>query len=410
MADLHAHWDCSRGMSVESILAACFGAAANHSEALSLAQALEETVLPFVFNGCVTRCKLQLEQKGSSTLSLVYEVEFSENAQHQPSYEKMDELIAHADGIPAHVRDCAGAVLREVVSKEAPSKKNFLKDQAREFILVVGTLWVLDSLSVKTVSCGPVPTTLSSEDETRLLSGLPIQITENDAPFVSPIAIDLLRVLSRACSTYAGRSPPMILRKLSRGTYNIPIEHISSLAIGECCGRIPSELSSNCWKFDQMSVLEANIDDCTSERLSFCVELLLLAGAADAWVTPIVMKKGRAAHTLHCLCQAHQRDCLLTTIFRHCATLGVRIKSVDRASLARKTLPVQTKWKNVESEGLVNVKVGYLADKVVSIKAEFDDCRRISLATGEPIRDVSDCAERLMREILERRDILDGQK
>ena len=46
------------------------------------------------------------------------------------------------------------------------------------------------------------------------------------------------------------------------------------------------------------SQLEANVDDVTGEVLAHTIAALLAAGAHDAWATPIVMKKGRPAHTV----------------------------------------------------------------------------------------------------------------
>ena len=48
-------------------------------------------------------------------------------------------------------------------------------------------------------------------------------------------------------------------------------------------------------------LLEVNVDDATGEVLAHAVAALLDAGAYDAWITPIVMKKGRPAHTVSAL-------------------------------------------------------------------------------------------------------------
>jgi uncharacterized protein (DUF111 family) len=149
------------------------------------------------------------------------------------------------------------------------------------------------------------------------------------------------------------------------------------------------------WNIEKMCVLEANIDDCTAEHLAFCVDRLLQEGAADAWVAPIIMKKGRAAHTLHCLFRVDEKDKFLEIVFRHSTTLGVRVQEVERVSLPRKKMSVHYISERTSSipaasfDGDVDVKVGYLGNDIVSIKAEFDHCKAISLATGEPIQEVS---------------------
>jgi len=95
--------------------------------------------------------------------------------------------------------------------------------------------------------------------------------------------------------------------------------------------------------FGGMGQADANIDDMMPERIAFCMELLLeQGGAVDAWVTPVVMKKGRPAHTIHCLCPNDGRvDAALEALLRNSTTLGARIGSVDRATLRREIVTVQ---------------------------------------------------------------------
>ena len=146
--------------------------------------------------------------------------------------------------------------------------------------------------------------------------------------------------------------------------------------------------SDSLWNMDELTQLEANLDDMTAEALAFAVELLLEKGALDAWVVPIVMKKGRAAHTLCCLCRSDDTDILLESMFRHTTTLGIRINDMKRAALRRSFLSVRTTF----SENPVQVKVGYLGKEVVSVKAEYDDCARISRESSVPIQQVADSA------------------
>jgi uncharacterized protein (DUF111 family) len=173
----------------------------------------------------------------------------------------------------------------------------------------------------------------------------------------------------------------------------------------------PTKKLKTRWKTDYLTHLEANLDDSTAEILAYTVELLLQKGAVDAWVVPIVMKKGRAAHTLHCLCRSmeNQKDLLnelLLIIFRQTTTLGIRIhRGLERAALYRSIVPIQTPWTQEDSKatGLVDVKVSYLGvnsdneedtPEVVSIKAEFDHCRRVSQASGVPLKRVAEYATR----------------
>jgi hypothetical protein len=150
--------------------------------------------------------------------------------------------------------------------------------------------------------------------------------------------------------------------------------------------------------WSQLILLETNVDDITAEQLSFCVTTLLRQGAVDAWVTPIVMKKGRAAHTLSCLCRPEQSSSLLPVIFTHSTTLGIRIQTLDRVSLPRKIVPVQTEWQlGTTRNGWVDVKVAYFNHRIVSCKAEYNHCHSLALEVNQSIQPIAQQAEWLAR-------------
>ena len=81
--------------------------------------------------------------------------------------------------------------------------------------------------------------------------------------------------------------------------------------------------------------IEANIDDMSPELLPHAIEKLLEAGAHDAWVTPIVMKKGRPAFTLSALCSPEQEASIIDVFFRETTTLGLRTTPVAKHVLER---------------------------------------------------------------------------
>lgn len=133
-------------------------------------------------------------------------------------------------------------------------------------------------------------------------------------------------------------------------------------------------------------LLEANLDDATGEVLADSVTALLEAGAHDAWVTPILMKKGRPAHTVSALADpslaAQVADVLTSTT----GTLGVRGHRLQR-------WPQSRDLDHVEVEGLpVRVKVG-----PGRVKVEHDDAARAARSTGLPLREVISLAEEAWR-------------
>jgi len=156
------------------------------------------------------------------------------------------------------------------------------------------------------------------------------------------------------------------------------------------------------WNSDSVTEMQTNLDDITGEHLAFLMEQLLNdKHCLDVWVTPILMKKGRPAHTLHSLCFPESESAVIELIFRHSTALGVRIyRNVPRAILNRSMVSVQTEFPNsltdhCDHDFTVGVKVSSFQNgEVVSAKAEFEDCKRVSMATGVPIQVVAHQAVR----------------
>ena len=109
---------------------------------------------------------------------------------------------------------------------------------------------------------------------------------------------------------------------------------------------------------------------------------LLGAGASDAWLTPILMKKGRPAHTLHVLCPASAADAVRREMFHRTSTIGLRESAVGKHALAREHGSVQVSGQRV------GVKLARLAGDVVNVSVEFEDVRRAAEALGLPVKEV----------------------
>ena len=87
---------------------------------------------------------------------------------------------------------------------------------------------------------------------------------------------------------------------------------------------------------ESMTVLEANVDDLDPRLWPGVIDRLLQAGAADAWLTPILMKKGRPAHLLSVLSRPELVEVLQQLILTHTSTLGIRCYQVSRIALSRR--------------------------------------------------------------------------
>jgi pyridinium-3,5-bisthiocarboxylic acid mononucleotide nickel chelatase len=129
-------------------------------------------------------------------------------------------------------------------------------------------------------------------------------------------------------------------------------------------------------------LLEANVDDITGEVLAHAIQALLAAGAHDAWVTPIVMKKGRPAHLVSALADPALVQQVAATLVAETGSLGFRGTELERWPAARR-------FDTVEVDGLpVRVKVS-----PGRVKVEHDDAARVARQRGLPLREVLRRAE-----------------
>ncbi len=122
-------------------------------------------------------------------------------------------------------------------------------------------------------------------------------------------------------------------------------------------------------------IIETNLDDVTPEVLAFVVERLLEEGAADAWLVPIVMKKGRAAHELRVLCTPADVAALRAIISAETQSMGTRVVAATKYPLARRFADVTVRGETI------SVKIG-----PHGAKPEFDQLAALSRSTGVPIR------------------------
>ena len=135
-------------------------------------------------------------------------------------------------------------------------------------------------------------------------------------------------------------------------------------------------------------LLEANVDDVTGEVLAHAITALLGAGAHDAWATPIVMKKGRPAHTVSALCDDAAFGAVRAALIAETGTLGVRASTVQR-------------WPQHRVDGTVEIDGHTVRVKLGDgrVKVEHDDALAAATALGVPLRDVLHRAEALGRDL-----------
>src|SRR5439155_737566 len=122
--------------------------------------------------------------------------------------------------------------------------------------------------------------------------------------------------------------------------------------------------------------VEATIDDMSPQLYEHVLERLLAAGARDAFLVPVVMKKSRPAIMLRVLAAPADRDRLAGIVFAETSTIGLRYTTWARLVLPREERTVETPY------GTVRVKIARAPDGTLNVAPEFEDCRRLATERG----------------------------
>ena len=132
----------------------------------------------------------------------------------------------------------------------------------------------------------------------------------------------------------------------------------------------------------EVMVVETEIDDLPGEGFGFLMERLLAAGALDVYFTPVQMKKSRPGTLVTLLCRRPKLEELAGILLTESGSLGCRYHAASRFEAEREILEVATAF------GTVRIKRARLDGRPLAVAPEFEDCRRLALASGVPWRDV----------------------
>lgn len=128
--------------------------------------------------------------------------------------------------------------------------------------------------------------------------------------------------------------------------------------------------------------LECNIDDMNPEFFDYVSEKLFRTGASDVFLSNIIMKKGRPGIVLNVICETDAAEAVKEVIFTESTSIGIRTFPFRKDTLARKLETIDSDY------GKVNVKRSFFREKEVSVKPEYEDCRRIASQKNIPIKEV----------------------
>jgi hypothetical protein len=323
----------------------------------------------------------------------------------QPPHRTWRDIRSLLAALPAPIRDRAVAVFTRLAEAEAqvhgvPAEDvHFHEVGALDSIGdVVGVCAALADLGVGTLSAGevalgsgrvrtahgwlPVPAPAVAE----LARGWRVR-AGGTGELATPTGLAVLRALAVTCEDL----PAMTVGAIGVGAGgrdladrpNVTRVLIGTLTLTQTPTQSPAPAPARTpagGRTEPAVLLEANVDDLDPRLWPGVLAGLLADGADDAWLVPIVMKKGRPAHTLTVLCAPNRAAALRARIFRDTSTLGVREGSRRKTALARTFVEVTL------DGGVVAVKIGHADGVIVQVMPEFEDVAALAARQGRPER------------------------
>lgn len=128
--------------------------------------------------------------------------------------------------------------------------------------------------------------------------------------------------------------------------------------------------------------LTANVDDTDPRVWPYVIERCLAAGADDAWITPIWMKKARPAVSVHVLCGESLLGAISSILVAETSTIGYRVRQVHKAALSRDVVIVHV------GGFPIRVKIAYENGRPVNVATEYEDAAAAARSSGSPLRDI----------------------
>lgn len=304
------------------------------------------------------------------------------------------EKITKASSLPEGLRQRGLRIFRRLFEAEgrvhgkAYNRTHLHELGAVDCIVdIFGTLIALDIIGVEKVFSSavnlgsgfvvtehgrlPVPAPATAE----LLKGFPAYSSGIPFELTTPTGA---AILSGIADSFP-EMPLMNIEKIGYGAGRRDIEgqpNMLRIFVGES---LPAQFSG---RSGQISVIETNIDDMNPQIYEYVMERLFGAGALDAYLTQVIMKKGRPGVVLTVLCTGGKKSDMIDILFRETTTIGVRCYEVSRAVLERNMEETGAKF------GRIKVKASRVDGRMEKRSPEYEDCKRIARSEKMPLIDV----------------------
>ncbi|MGH7350412.1 MAG: nickel pincer cofactor biosynthesis protein LarC, partial [Candidatus Rokuibacteriota bacterium] len=314
---------------------------------------------------------------------------------HEAGHRGLREIldILETARLSPAVREMASRVFRRLAEAEArvhgttPDRVHFHDVGAVDAIVdVTGACIGLHLLGVDAVHVGALPVgggfvngphgrmPIPGPATAELLKGFPTLDTGVRRELVTPTGAAILTTLAAG----AGAMPAMRVTAVGYGAGAMDLEtpNVLRLFVGE------APLAQVASPAETIVQVETTVDDMSPQLYEPLLERLLEAGALDAWLTPVIMKRSRPGVVLTALCEPDRVADLSRLLFEESSTIGVRWTAYQRSRLDREMVRLDTAY------GSVTFKVSRLEGRVITVTPEFEEVRRIARDKGLPVREV----------------------
>ncbi len=380
-----ACFDCFSGISGDMTLAALLDTGLPHELLLSLPEALKLRD---------TRLEIDRVEKNGITATRV-----TVKIPHEHVHRHLRDVVAIIEKaeISERARSLAIAIFTHLAEAEARvhgipvQKVHFHEVGALDAIIdITGAAVLWDALGIEqawagTIAVGggrvkiahglypvPAPATLG------LLQGFSIEPGPVRKELVTPTGAAILK----AFVDTPGEPPPaFVLSDIGYGAGSMTHEHVPNVL------RIQlGEIARQAKSMDAMMLVECHIDDMNPELYPHVLEKLFAAGVADAWMTPVIMKKGRPGVQISVLCSASIKGKIQTLLMLETTTIGVRAHPVDRQKLERRAVELDTELGKIQFKKII------LPDGRTRHTPEYDACKVLAEEKGVPLSRVYELA------------------
>jgi uncharacterized protein (TIGR00299 family) protein len=377
-----AYFDCFSGISGDMTLGALLDAGCDLAQLRGELRGLQ-----------VPGWELSAEKVWKNGMAATYARVKTEDQQKHRSLSAILEILKNSQLAPP-VRERAATIFQKLGEAEArvhdvPLEKiHFHEVGAVDAIIdIVGACIGFHSLAIERFVCSalnvgggtakmahgvlPVPAPATAN----LLQGKPTYSNGVQRELVTPTGAAIVATL---CDSF-GPQPAMSVSTIGYGAGTADLEgqpNVLRLMIGEAAEKVVPG-------YDQeITVIEANLDDMNPQIYGYFQEKALAAGALDVFTTSVQMKKNRPGTLLSVLCQPADVQALMSLIFAETTTFGVRTHSAQRRILPRESVKVTTSF------GEVRIKLSRVNGRILHVSPEYEDCRKLAEEKDVPLQRV----------------------